>query len=189
MHLSTIENSLSLLQSQPILAFLVIVGFTYLLEDATAIAAGALAMAGKLDPALALTALLIGTVSGDLLLHGVGRLARRNAWVARQVARHCGLQRAGRSIATVAAARFVPGLRTPAYIGSGLVGLPFAHLFAVVSLTAIVWTPLLFVAGSAITMGGYGPVLAGGALAGMLLGPWFVRQFRKPARVQQPACG
>jgi membrane protein DedA with SNARE-associated domain len=186
MDLPMIEATLAMLADQPLLAFLLIVGLTYLLEDATAVAAGALAMAGKLDPALALAALLVGTISGDLLLHGMGRMARRNRWIAQMAARHGGLQAAGRSVATVASARFVPGLRLPAYVGSGIAGMPVLKLLVVVTATALVWTPLLFLAGSAITMGGWGPALAGATLFAMLVVPRVVRRVRT-ARVELPA--
>lgn len=184
MWLPDIEMGLAPLLGQPWLVFLGILLLTWLLEDATAVAAGALAMAGRVDPPLALAALLLGTVSGDLLLHGAGRLARRSPMVARLAARHCRLGQAGRSVAAVAAARFVPGLRLPAYVGSGVAGLPLAQFLLVVSLSALAWTPLLFLGGSALTESGAVPWLAGGAIVALLLAPRLYRGRREAA----PAC-
>jgi membrane protein DedA with SNARE-associated domain len=164
-----LDRLLLMLAAHPMLLFLLIAGLTLLLEDATALAAGGLAMAGRLDPALALSALLVGTIAGDLLLHGAGRLARRSRRVARWAARHKGVRRVGGSMLSVAAARFVPGLRFPAYVGSGIAGLGVVPVLAVVGATALIWTPGLFLFGQALVMAG--PWVAGAAIAAMLLGP------------------
>jgi membrane protein DedA with SNARE-associated domain len=175
---TTLPGLIAMLAGQPVLAFGLIVGLTFLLEDATAVAAGALAMAGVLDPALALAALLVGTVAGDLLLHGAGRLARRHRGIAAWVARHGAVERAGRSLLTVAAARFVPGLRLPVYVGSGVARLGFWPLLLVVAATALLWTPALFWSGQAIAASGHGVALVAGFMLVLMLAPTLLKRLR-----------
>lgn len=176
MPLPALDMLLGALAGQPLLLFLLIAALTLLLEDATALAAGGLAMAGRIDPGVALAALLVGTVTGDLLLHGAGRLARRNARVAAWAGRHDRFARAGCSMLAVGAARFVPGLRLPVYVGSGIAGLGFGRVLAVVGLTALLWTPGLFLFGQFLASAG--PWVAVVAIAAMLLGPRLPRPGR-----------
>jgi membrane protein DedA with SNARE-associated domain len=165
---------LSALAAEPIAFFLAVVALSFLLEDATAVAAGALASQMRVDPALALGAVMVGTVAGDLLLHGAGRLAGRWPLLARRVSAAGPLLRVGRSPALVAAARFVPGLRLPAYAGSGVARMPFAGFAAIVVLTGLLWTPLLFGAGSLVAGPGAGLLLAA-LVGGLVLAPRLLR--------------
>lgn len=143
------EALLRLVAERPLLFFLLVVLMSWLLEDATALAVGGLARAMAIDPVLALAALLAGTVSGDLLLHGAGRLSRRHRAVLRLVPLDGRLAALGRSPLLVAAARFVPGLRLPAYVGSGVAAMnPWLFTFLVTA-TALLWVPLIFRLGGA----------------------------------------
>ena len=151
---------LAMLVAEPLLFFMAVVLMSFLLEDATALAAGALAGQMQVDPALALSAVIAGTVAGDFLLHGMGRLALRWPVAERRVARAGRLVSIGRSPALVAAARFVPGLRLPAYAGSGLAGMSPLVFGAIVLATGLVWTPLLFGAGRLVMDAQGGLVLA-----------------------------
>lgn len=140
--------ALGTLAGQPWLLVLALFAFTLLLEDAAAIAAGLLAASGALTPALALGAVLAGTVAGDLCLYAAGRHFARTAWGSRLVARaqahptHARLRT--HAWPAVAAARFVPGLRLPVFTLSGTLRLPFARFAAIVLLTIALWTPALF---------------------------------------------
>jgi membrane protein DedA with SNARE-associated domain len=138
---------LEMLAAQPALFFGAVVLLSLLLEDATALAAGVLAGRMQVDPVLALAAVMAGTIGGDLLLYGAGRLAGRWAVVERWVRQGGKLSEVGRSPALVAAARFVPGLRFPAYTGSGLAGMSPLVFCGIVLGTGLVWTPFLFHAG------------------------------------------
>lgn len=155
------------LTGSPMLFVLVVIGLSFLLEDATALAVGVLGAHMLVDPWLALSALLLGTIAGDILLHGLGRFAGRHPWVQRHVSAGGGVVRTGRSPLLVAGARFVPGLRLPAYLGSGAAGMPFLTFTAIVLLTGFVWTPLLYL--SAGLLGGSSWGLAGVALAAVTL--------------------
>ncbi len=166
---------LSMLASQPVLFFGAVVLMSFLLEDATALAAGALAGQMAVDPVLALSAVIAGTVAGDALLHGAGRLAGRWAPARRWVSKGGRLLEVGRSPALVAAARFVPGLRLPAYAGSGLAGMSPLVFGAIVVTTGLLWTPLLFGAGQLVMDATSGLVLALVAGALMLL-PHLLKQ-------------
>lgn len=135
----------------PPLFFLGVVLATLLLEDLTALAVGALGAAMQVDPVLGLSALLFGTVLGDVLLHFGGRLGRGRPWVARRMASAPRVARLARSPWMVAAARVVPGLRVPSYVGSGVAGMPIPHFLLVVTATGLLWTPLLYLAGGELT--------------------------------------
>lgn len=135
------------LASQPATLFAVIFALTFVLEDAVAVAAGLLAGRMSVDPALALTAVVAGTVAGDLALHAAGRWLSESRAVCRLRAADAGriegkLRRHG--LVAVALARFVPGTRLPVFLGSGLVGLPFWSSAAVIAATTLVWTPGVF---------------------------------------------
>lgn len=165
---------LGALAAEPFGFFVAVVALSFLLEDATAVAAGALASQMRVDPVLALSAVMVGTVAGDLLLHGAGRWAGHWPRLARRLGAAAPLQAAGRSYALVAAARFVPGLRLPAYAGSGIARMPFAGFAAIVLLTGLLWTPLLFGAGSLLSGPRTGAVLAALAL-GLVAAPRLLR--------------
>ncbi len=144
---------------QPALLFLGIMLLTFLLEDAVALASGLLASQMLIDPAVALSALVVGTVVGDLGLYAIGRYAAetrlgRRLGSARGVS-HATEWLASRSCVAVAAARFVPGLRLPVYLAGGYAALPFGRFAAIVAATCLLWTPGIFFlahsAGSAST--------------------------------------
>jgi len=133
---------------QPALLFLGIMLLTFLLEDAVALAAGLLASQMLIDPDVALAALVVGTVVGDLGLYGIGRHAAgtrigRRLGAARGVASATDWL-ASRSTLAVASARFLPGLRLPVYLASGYAALPFGRFAAIVAATCLVWTPGIF---------------------------------------------
>lgn len=172
----------------PALFFVAVVAATLVLEDVTAVAVGALVAAMRVDPALGLAALLFGTVLGDLLLHGAGRLGRGHPWVARKLAASPGAAGIGRSVWLVAAARVVPGLRVPAYVGSGVAGMPLARFILVVTATGLVWTPLLFLAGGKLVGPGLWGMLAAAALLPVLAGKRRQR-FAPPSGLAAPTCG
>ncbi|MFQ3665127.1 MAG: VTT domain-containing protein [Sphingomonadaceae bacterium] len=172
---------LTALATCPPAFFLAVVLATFVLEDATAIAVGALGAAMQVDPALGLAALLLGTVLGDLVLHLAGRLGRDRPWVARRVAGAPRVARLARSGWMVAAARAVPGLRVPAYVGSGVAGMTLVRFTLVVAATGALWTPALFLLGSRIHGSFAWAGLAGLALLLALVPALLDRQRPAPA--------
>lgn len=177
---ASLDLWLSALASRPVIFFLLVVALTFVLEDATTLAVGALGAAMQVDHVLALSALLCGTIAGDALLHGLGRLAAGHPFVAARVARHGRVADAARSFQLVAAARFIPGLRLPAYLGSGVVRMPLAVFASVITVTALVWTPLLYLAPSALKAAGVGPAPVVALALLLLCTPALVRRFRRP---------
>jgi membrane protein DedA with SNARE-associated domain len=145
---ATLQAIATAASGQPFLLFLAIMLFTFLLEDAVALACGLLASQMLIDPVLALSALLVGTIAGDLGLYAIGRyaadtrLGHRLGSVRGVASARRWLKR--RSLLVVAAARFVPGLRLPVYLASGYCELAFGRFAAVVVASCLVWTPAIF---------------------------------------------
>ncbi len=75
---------------------------------------------------VALGALYVGIVLGDIGLYGLGRLSARISWLARRLPPHRqAAVRAwisGRVFKVVLVSRFLPGLRLPTYTTCGFVG-------------------------------------------------------------------
>ena len=147
---ATIENWLTLAGSTPLLLPLVIILSTFVLEDATTILVGVLAADGHVSVQIALVALFVGIVLGDMGLYAVGRLAASHRWAQRFVEHEtiAPLREwlESRLILTVFAVRFVPGLRLPTYTASGFFRMPFRRFAASVIAATTIWTTLLFVA-------------------------------------------
>jgi len=151
--------------SSPFLIAGAIVLATFVLEDAASVAAALLVAAGVIAPGVALAALFIGIVLGDLGLYGLGRIATRNRF-ARNLLRRRGAMEVRdwmhqRLFATVFSARFLPGARLPTYTASGFLGLPFAPFALAASVASLLWTSAIFLV-----------IYVFGALVWEQLGPW-----------------
>ncbi|WP_310473856.1 VTT domain-containing protein [Sandarakinorhabdus sp.] len=135
----------------PAALFFALVVATFVLEDVATVAAGLLAGQRVIDPATAITAVVVGTVVGDLALYGVGRWLGGTRLAARLRARGSGgveAQLRRRGLLAVAAARFIPGSRLPVFFASGVVALPVVALTTTIVITTLIWTPALFFASS-----------------------------------------
>lgn len=127
----------------------IIVG-TFILEDAATVVAAMQAGQGVLPVWLALCALYVGIVLGDLGLYGLGRLSVRIGWLARRLPPH--RQDAirgwisGRVFKVVLVSRFLPGLRLPTYTTCGFVGADLRQFTLAVVVATTCWTSLLFAA-------------------------------------------
>ena len=121
---------------------------TFILEDASTILVGVLAAEGQVSIALALASLYVGIALGDFGLYAIGRLAATHKWASRFAERNAlapfrdWLET--RLVATVFAARFVPGLRLPTYTASGFFRMPFKRFALSVVVATVLWTTLLF---------------------------------------------
>jgi membrane protein DedA with SNARE-associated domain len=134
--------------SSPLLQSAAIIAATFILEDATTVMVGMMSADRTIPPILALLALYIGIAGGDLGLYGLGYLAQRHPWARRFVpperlakVRSWLGPRLGR---TVAATRFLPGLRLPVYTACGFLRMPLGRFTTAVVLATVVWTTLLF---------------------------------------------
>ena len=132
----------------PLLQAVVIVIGTFILEDAATVIAAMQADDGKLSSALALAALYVGIILGDLGLYGLGRLSAKVPMVARMLPPHrTEAIRAwldGRVFRVVLISRFLPGLRLPTYTTCGFVGANLRQFALAVVIATICWTTLLF---------------------------------------------
>lgn len=144
----SLMQTLTLFVADPVATAVAIIVATLLLEDATAIVVGLLASQMIVEPIPALAALLTGTIFGDVALHLTGRFAGNTAR-GQKLLRRPSAERAVRwlqthSLPTLAAARFVPGLRLPVYFGSGFLRIPFGRCLFLIIATGLIWTPALF---------------------------------------------
>jgi membrane protein DedA with SNARE-associated domain len=124
---------------------------TFVSEDLTCIATGALIAGGQIGFAAGVLACIAGIYIGDLLLYGAGRLVGRPIlrWnVLRRFLTETKVEEASRWLSdhgarVVLASRFTPGLRLPTYLAAGLLKTRFWTFAAYFLLAAVVWTPLL----------------------------------------------
>ena len=136
------------LGGDPLLLHAGIILATFVLEDAATMGAALLAASDMVPVWSALLALGLGIFVGDLGLYGAGYLARHNSRLTRFIgsarieAGSSWLRR--RLVSALIAARFVPGLRLPAYTASGYLRVSFAKFAAVAAVAAGLWTTLLF---------------------------------------------
>jgi len=185
--------ALTPLLDHPFALAIAIVAATFVLEDAATIAVGLLAARMAIDADLALAALVTGTIAGDLGLYAIGRLAGRHRWIRARLDGPAGerIKRwlSDHALITLAVARFVPGTRLPACLGSGVIRVDPARAGAVIVAATMVWTPALFwasMAGGSLAAARLGSAAGFAALAALvvaLLAPALVR--RGLARCQQ----
>jgi membrane protein DedA with SNARE-associated domain len=127
-----------------------IIAATFILEDAATVMVGIMSAAGLIPIAGALAALYVGIAAGDVGLYGLGHLASRHRWARRLVPvekyGQCQHWLRSRLVTTVAATRFLPGLRLPVYTACGFLRMPLGQFAGVVVVATAVWTTLLFAA-------------------------------------------
>jgi membrane protein DedA with SNARE-associated domain len=124
---------------------------TFLSEDLTCVATGALIAAGKLGFVPGVLACIAGIYFGDLLLYFAGRLIGRPIVRWRPLRRLLSEEKLDRASAWLAQrgagvvilSRFTPGLRLPTYLAAGLLQTRFWTFSLYFLLAAILWTPLL----------------------------------------------
>ncbi len=125
----------------------IIIG-TFILEDAATVIAAMQADDGKLSNLLALAALYVGIMLGDLGLYGLGWLSARVPLVARYLPpqRTDGIRAwlHGRVFRVVLISRFLPGMRLPTYTTCGFVGADLRQFSLAVVAATLCWTSLLF---------------------------------------------
>ena len=133
--------------SKLVQACLIVLG-TFVLEDGATILSAMQVAGGNLAWWIALGALYVGVILGDLGLYGLGRLASFMPIVERFLPRDS--VRRGRAwlgprrFRGVVISRILPGMRLPTYTASGFLGAHFG-LFALAAILAtLVWTSLLF---------------------------------------------
>ncbi|MFN0170469.1 MAG: VTT domain-containing protein [Bryobacteraceae bacterium] len=127
---------------------------TFVSEDLTCIATGALVAGGHLGLVEGVLACAAGIYFGDLLLYFTGRLAGRpiiRRLVPESKIASAARWMAERGAAVVLLSRFTPGLRLPTYLAAGMLHTRFWTFNLYFLAAALVWTPLLV--GSAAVLG------------------------------------
>ena len=134
--------------SSPWLVFFGLIALSFILEDVATLSGAALVAEGVSPWPVALSAVLVGIVIGDLGLYGAGWLARSNRrlrnWLARKGVFETRGWFRGNLFWLVLLARFTPGLRLPTYSACGLVGVSFLRFGAYAIVMVVCWTVLLF---------------------------------------------
>ncbi len=148
MHSYSFAGLLAGASHSPPLQALVIIGGTFVLEDAATLLAAMQVASGSMELGVALGALYAGIVLGDLGLYGLGWLSATHGWARRLVPAH--RRDLGQSwvrqrvFPIVVVSRFIPGLRLPTYTTLGYLHAPL-RAFAVAAIAAtLVWTSGLF---------------------------------------------
>jgi membrane protein DedA with SNARE-associated domain len=127
---------------------------TLVQEDAPLFAAAGFAGAGRLTWTAAFLGCFLGIWMGDALLYvlarSLGRPALANAWVRRwvnpaAVARsEAWFQRRGAWL--LVASRFIPGMRLPTYLASGLIRYPLPRFLGITGAAVAIWTASVLLA-------------------------------------------
>jgi len=114
-------------------------------EDVAIVGGSLLVVEHRLPAPIALASLYAGMVASDMLLYGLGVLARRSGWVRRALLRprieRLGQWLGGHVVGSVAFARVVPGIMFPVYVGCGLYGVSFTRFATTTCLTAGIYLP------------------------------------------------
>ena len=133
---------------RPLLEAAAIIVATFILEDAATVIAGMQVTDGKLAWHVALGALYVGIIAGDVGLYGLGRLAALFPPLLRVVRvdrRRRGNQwLSGRVFRVVFVARFLPGARLPTYTACGFLGADIVRFTMAAFVATAIWTSLLF---------------------------------------------
>lgn len=169
-----LDASLLTLVEQPLLLAIALFGATFVAEDVVTIAAGLLVARTGADPIAALAAVILGTATGDIALYAFGRWGAETR-LGRRLCTRSDVVRAerwiaGRLLALVFAARFLPGFRLPVFTASGLVATPFVPFAVIIAFSTPIWTGALFTAARFAGETGAAQFVATAVPFGLLMG-------------------
>jgi membrane protein DedA with SNARE-associated domain len=131
--------------------FVLIAAATFISEDLTCIATGALIAAGKIGFLPGAFACVAGIYFGDLLLYFAGRLIGRpilrwkplSTLLTKEKLDAASLWLERRGAGVIILSRFTPGLRLPTYVAAGLLKTRFWTFSLHFLVAALLWTPAL----------------------------------------------
>jgi membrane protein DedA with SNARE-associated domain len=120
----------------------------FLHEDIAIIAAALLVAQHRLSYQLAFACIFLGMVARDLLLYGLGTLARHNALARRYLIRprvqQLGDWLGGKMLWVIFVGRVVPGLMFPTYIAIGWFNLSFKRFLLGTTVLSLAYLPAVF---------------------------------------------
>lgn len=120
----------------------------FFLEDATTVVVGVLAADGLISVPVALAALYIGILCGDLVLYTLGTLARIYPRLGRYVDHEktapFRLWLEERYMLVILTGHFVPGMRFTTYVASGFFRSPFSMFAMMAIVGGLIWGTILF---------------------------------------------
>ncbi|MBB2198375.1 hypothetical protein HLH44_13075 [Gluconacetobacter sp. 1c LMG 22058] len=132
----------------PVVQALVIIIGTFILEDAATILTAMEVQTGQVALPVALLALYVGIVAGDLGLYGLGRLAAlwpaARRWVKVPQDENGGNWFGRNVFRIVFISRFIPGARLPLYTACGFFNASARRFALAAILATLIWTTLLF---------------------------------------------
>ncbi|WP_069212110.1 DedA family protein [Vibrio anguillarum] len=131
------------------LLFIGVILLSYLLEDVAIVTAATLALQNLMSPGLALLAIFVGIVSGDLGLYYLGQVAQRVRPLRYQALTNKHFRTVRRKLhhhtfLNLFIIRFVPGLRTVGFTLSGFFSIPLALFLCSVLTATALWTLIVF---------------------------------------------
>ena len=131
------------------LLFIGVILLSYLLEDVAIVTAATLALQNLMTPGLALLAIFVGIVSGDLGLYYLGQVAQRVRPLRYQALTNKHFRTVRRKLhhhtfLNLFIIRFVPGLRTVGFTLSGFFSIPLALFLCSVLTATALWTLIVF---------------------------------------------
>lgn len=131
------------------LLFIGVILLSYLLEDVAIVTAATLALQNLMPPSLALLAIFVGIVSGDLGLYYLGQVAQRVRPLRYQALTNKHFRTVRRKLhhhafLNLFIIRFVPGLRTVGFTLSGFFSIPLTLFLCSVLTATALWTLIVF---------------------------------------------
>ena len=135
--------------SHPLLLALAVIAVSWIWEDAAVISGALLAVEHKLSVPLALTAVFVGIVSGDMALYYLGRLANRwrglRAWIiTKPQGRAMSRKFKQKTLTNILLIRFVPGLRTLGFTLCGLWKVSLMRFSFAMGFAGVIWIAVIF---------------------------------------------
>lgn len=143
-----LDHFLELTASQPLLQVLIVIVATFVLEDAATVITAIQVHLHTISIPVALIALYIGIVVGDVGLYGLGALAAKwrpaQRWITVPSAQTQQLWLSKNLFMVVFISRFIPGTRLPLYTACGFFRAGLPVFTAATTCATLIWTTALF---------------------------------------------
>ena len=143
-------DSIFELSVHPVFLAVLVIAVSWLWEDAAVITGALLAVDAKMSVPLALFAVFVGIMTGDLALYYLGRFAHRwrrlRGWILlKPQGRYLSRRFRNNTLTNILYVRFVPGLRTLGFTLCGLWRVPFYRFAYSMAFAGIIWIAIIFI--------------------------------------------